>query len=207
MNQNQQLAATKNNMLELKKKLKFSKRSFELLDKKQKILTQELFMIVERAKTLEKSLIKSFKKAFLLLKKSQLTVESCEEFSKLIPLETNVYTSIRSVMGVEIPVVAIDDSGDNKKLFSQRFGFLNTNSFFDETIHAFDELKRSIVEFSHIENMVFLLTEAIKKTKSRTNALEHIAIPRMERSLKSITKSLEEKEREVFSKLKLIKCK
>ena len=46
----------------------------------------------------------------------------------------------------------------------------------------------------------------IKKTQKRANALKNIIIPRYTSTVKYITDSLEEKEREDFSRLKVIKA-
>ena len=56
-----------------------------------------------------------------------------------------------------------------------------------------------------MENSVYRLAIAIKKTQRRANALKNIVIPRLETTIKFISESLEEKEREEFSRLKVIK--
>lgn len=60
-------------------------------------------------------------------------------------------------------------------------------------------------ELSEIENSVFRLSDAIKKTTRRANALKNIIIPRFNAEIKFITEALEEKEREEFSRMKIIK--
>ena len=56
-----------------------------------------------------------------------------------------------------------------------------------------------------IENSVYRLANEIKKTQRRANALSNIIIPQFEETIKMITEALEEKEREEFSRLKVIK--
>ena len=58
---------------------------------------------------------------------------------------------------------------------------------------------------SELENSVYRLANAIKKTQRRANALKNIIIPRFESTVKFISDSLEEKEREEFSRMKVIK--
>ena len=60
-------------------------------------------------------------------------------------------------------------------------------------------------ELSEIENSVFRLSEGIRTTQKRANALKNIIIPRMTEQIKFITAALEEKEREEFTRLKVIK--
>lgn len=58
---------------------------------------------------------------------------------------------------------------------------------------------------AEIENSVYRLADAIKKTQKRANALKNIMIPRFEETIKFITDALDEKDREEFSRLKVIK--
>ena len=59
---------------------------------------------------------------------------------------------------------------------------------------------------AEVENSIYRLSVAIKKTQRRANALQNIIIPRNEHIVKFITDSLEEKDREEFSRMKVIKA-
>jgi len=61
------------------------------------------------------------------------------------------------------------------------------------------------VILAEVENSVYRLADAIKKTQRRANALKNINIPRFESTVKFITNALEEKEREEFTRLKVIR--
>ena len=56
-----------------------------------------------------------------------------------------------------------------------------------------------------MENSVYRLADAIKKTQRRANALKNISIPRFEETVRYISSALDEKEREEFSRLKVIR--
>ena len=60
-------------------------------------------------------------------------------------------------------------------------------------------------QLAEIENSVCRLADAVEKTQKRSNALNNIMIPRLEETVKFITQALDEKEREEFSRLKVIK--
>ena len=75
----------------------------------------------------------------------------------------------------------------------------------DDAYSKFNEVKRLTAELAEVENSVYRLADAIKKTQKRANALKNIMIPRFEETVKFITDALEEKEREEFSRLKVIK--
>ena len=68
------------------------------------------------------------------------------------------------------------------------------------------KVKKLTAELAEVENSVYRLATAVNKTQKRANALKNIIIPRYTATVKYITDSLEEKEREDFSRLKVIKA-
>lgn len=85
------------------------------------------------------------------------------------------------------------------------YGLDLTNSLLDEAYDSFNEAKILTAKLAETESCILRLADAIKKTQKRTNALENIIIPRFKDTVKYITDSLEEKDREDFSRLKVIK--
>lgn len=61
------------------------------------------------------------------------------------------------------------------------------------------------VILAEVDNSIYRLAVAIKKTGSRANALKNIMIPKFAALVKYISDNLEEKDREDFSRLKVIK--
>ena len=80
-----------------------------------------------------------------------------------------------------------------------------TNSYLDNAYICFNETKKLTVVLAEIENSIYRLAVAIKKTQKRANALKNIIIPKYEAQVRFISNSLEEKEREEFSRQKVIK--
>uniref|UniRef100_A0A6I8P6V2 V-type proton ATPase subunit D n=1 Tax=Ornithorhynchus anatinus TaxID=9258 RepID=A0A6I8P6V2_ORNAN len=66
----------------------------------------------------------------------------------------------------------------------------------------FRQILKKIIETSFVT-----LDEAIKITNRRVNAIEHVIIPRIERTLSYIITELDEREREEFYRLKKIQEK
>ncbi len=117
------------------------------------------------------------------------------------PVDNSLQLGYRSVMGVEIPMVKLD-----AEPVSLRYGFMSTSSLVDEAYIKFDRVKKLTAELAEVENSVYRLATAVNKTQKRANALKNIIIPRLTSTVKFITDSLEEKEREDFSRLKVIKA-
>ena len=75
----------------------------------------------------------------------------------------------------------------------------------DEARIAFTKVKELTLQLSMVENSAYRLAVAIKKTQKRANALKNITIPHYVQLSKDISEALEEKEREEFTRLKVIK--
>ncbi|MBQ4213731.1 MAG: V-type ATP synthase subunit D, partial [Ruminococcus sp.] len=104
----------------------------------------------------------------------------------------------------EIPILTIDEVEHYEFL---HYGTRTTNAAIDKAFILFSKVKYLTVELAEIENSVYRLADSIKKTQQRANALKNIMIPRFEETVKFITDALDEKDREEFSRLKVIKRK
>ena len=102
-------------------------------------------------------------------------------------------------MGVELPTVRLHSTS------YANYPLSSTNSMLDEAYEQFRRVKELTVELAEIGSSVYLLANAIRKTQKRANALKNIMIPQFRVTIKDITEALEEKEREDFSRLKVIK--
>ncbi|MBC8570142.1 V-type ATP synthase subunit D [Oscillospiraceae bacterium NSJ-54] len=191
---------TKGNLLSTKKSMALAKMGFELLDRKRNILVREMMQLIDKANSLRSEINDVYNQAYKALQMANITLGICEDIAKSVPVEQGVQITYRSVMGVEIPTVTIDTSE-----LQMPYGFLGSNSQLDKAYISFYKAKLVTVELAEIENSVYRLANAIKKTQSRANALKNIIIPNFEETTKFITDALEEKEREEFSRLKVIK--
>ncbi len=196
-----QAVPTKGNLMATKKSLALAKTGFELLDRKRNILVREMMTLIDRATELQDRIDSTYSKAYLALQRANITLGFCDNISKTVPEETSLRLSYRSVMGVEIPIVTIDDEKEPQLYY----GLSSTNIALDEAYFCFRAVKKLTTELAEVENSVYRLADSIKKTQKRANALKNIMIPRFEETVKFITEALEEKDREEFSRLKVIK--
>ena len=196
-----QAVPTKGNLITFKKSLSLAKMGYELLDRKRNILVREMMTLIDKATEIQNKIDVTYSKAYLALQRTNITLGFCDDISKSIPEENSLKLTYRSVMGVEIPIVTIDKD-ENPQLY---YGLDSTNVTFDEAYMCFKEVKELTADLAEVENSVYRLADAIKKTQKRANALKNIMIPRFEETVKFITDALEEKDREEFSRLKVIK--
>lgn len=198
-----QIAPTKGNLIATKKSYDLAKLGFELLDRKRNILVREMMALIERAGEIQGQIDTTYNKAFSTLRKANIALGVCEELAQAVPEESGISLSFRSVMGVEIPIIQFQESQSH----DIPFGLYDSNSDLDKAYSCFREVRRLTAVLAEVETSVYLLANAIKKTQKRANALKNIMIPKFESLIKFITDSLEEKEREEFSRLKVIKNK
>ena len=103
-------------------------------------------------------------------------------------------------MGVEIPTVSCLETA-----VQFEYGFEESNSKLDEATIKFNQVKKMTILLSEIDNSIYRLARAIQKTQKRANALKNIVLPQLKEDIKYISEALEEKEREEFTRLKVIK--
>lgn len=103
-------------------------------------------------------------------------------------------------MGTEIPKVEYE-----KQEMKPTYPFYGTKMSLDEACEQFQKVKELTIRLAQIETAAYRLAYNIKKTQKRANALQNITIPKYEMLSKSIQSALEEKEREEFTRLKVIK--
>ena len=191
---------TKGNLINIKRSLMLAKLGFDLMDKKRNILVREMMSLIDTAKSIRGEIESTFDTAYKALQTANITLGICESIAKGIEVETGIEIKYRSVMGVEIPKVTINSEFDTRA-----YGFSGTNSQLDIAYICFDKAKRISVVLAEVENSVYRLANEIKKTQRRANALKNVNIPKFERTISYISNALEEKEREEFSRLKVIK--
>lgn len=197
-----QAVPTKGNLMNTKKSLALAKNGYELLDRKRNILIREMMMLIDHANAIQNKIDSAYAEAYIALQTANIRNGFCDEISSAVPVENGLKLDSRSVMGVEIPILTMDES-DNKNYLN--YGTRTTNSAVDRAFIMFTKVKELTVELAEIENSVYRLADSIKKTQKRANALKNIMIPRFEETVKFITDALDEKDREEFSRLKVIK--
>lgn len=195
-----QIFPTKANLMATQKSLELARLGYELMDRKRNILVREMMQLADEAKNVESRIGEAYKEAYRDLRLANITLGVCGKFARAVPVETNLELDCKSVMGVEIPTVTLPETQPQPY-----YGFRNTNSYLDEAYIRFHEVKQLTARLAEVQASVFRLADAVKKTQKRANALNNIMIPQFTETVKFITEALDEKEREDFTRLKVVK--
>jgi len=193
---------TKSNLLQSKRSLALAKVGYELMDKKRNIMLREMMSLMNDIRGVQDQIDTTFSDAYTSLQRANFTIGQSEILnitnSNVFPDDITI--QFRSIMGVEIPVVKLEQPTP-----TLNYGFVRTNSDLDEAYMKFLRVKQLTAMLTAIENSVYRLAFAIKQAQKRANALRNIVIPRLEDTIYYITSYLEEKERESFTVQKVIK--
>lgn len=196
------LFPTKGNLILAKNTLALSKQGYELLDKKRNILITEMMALIAEAHRIQAQIDSTFTEAYAALQVANMGIgiKTMEHISMSVKEVTEIEIKVRSIMGVEIPMVTLANQ-DN----TPQYGFVRTTVSLDEAYSKFNKVKELTLELAEVENAIYRLAVNIKRTQKRANALKNITIPRYEQITRSMTNALEEKDREEFTRLKMIK--
>lgn len=101
-----------------------------------------------------------------------------------------------NVMGIIVPSIELKAKENVKPTIA-------SSELVDKTIDLFRQQLEVLIDLASQEMAVIELGREIRKTRHRFNALEKILIPELNDQIKQIMLSLEEKERDEFSKLRI----
>ena len=193
---------TKGNLILAKNSLALANQGYELMDKKRNILIRELMELIDQAKDIQEQIDSTFTHAYKCLQHANIEhgISLVSQLAYTVPIEDSIKIKSRSIMGTEIPLV--DYTPDENQ---PTYSLSTTDESIDRAREAFRKVKELTIKLSMIENAAYRLATNIKKTQKRANALKNITIPTYTTLVSSISNALEEKEREEFTRLKVIK--
>lgn len=196
------IAATKANLIKAKDELNLLEGGYDILDKKRKALIQaydskikERDLLNEKVNETIKIVSHNFKKVLVSIGESDM-----DSISKTVPIDNSINLKISKFMQTEISDIDFDEVKLNLS-----YSFYETNDGFDEAILSFNELRSKIFKLAELDTTINSLDREIKKTSKKVNSLEKVQIPKYEDMVKTISQNIEEKEREEFSKTKIVK--
>jgi V/A-type H+-transporting ATPase subunit D len=196
------IAPTKSNLLALKRQLAFAEEGYDLLEQKRQILIFELMSRLSRARNAEQGATEALRHAFTALHEAQLEVgsETVDRAALAVRMDHQVDVSDQRLMGMEIPHVTV-----RLDQVTVQFGMGGTSANTDIAMSRFVEVLPLLAELAELENAVMRLARELRKTQRRCNALSKIFMPDYRETISYITGALEEREREAFVILKMIR--
>ena len=191
---------TKGNLIAMKKSLQLANLGYNLMDQKRNVLIKEMMTLLDDVKIIRDQITSSYQEAYDALQEANISIGLISSIVNSTPEDYGISIAYRSVMGVEIPKISY-----NQQPLKMTYDIERSNSKVDYAYNCFYRVKQLTVLLAEVENSVYRLANTIRKTQKRANALKNISIPRFESTIKVISEALEEKEREEFTRQKVIK--
>ncbi len=196
------LAATKTNLLKVKKTLALTQEGYELLDEKRRILLEELSSIIDSVDRYQEQVDNALAEAYSLVDKATVALgrKRMEELSFSVDIKSELSISQRRIMGVVVPMISLNVR-DNPPYYSLHDVNLNV----DEAIARFRDILKLLAALAEKKITLLRIAEEAKKTIRKVKALEKIYLPYYREAFKYIGDRLDEESRDAFAMLKLIK--
>lgn len=191
---------TKGNLMAAKRSRALAQTGYELMDRKRNILVREMMSLMEDAGRIQQEIDQVFQSAYAALARANIELGLCDHIAEAVTPDHTLDIRWRSVMGVELPRIP-----DNTPPLRPDYGFAYTSPAFDDAYIKFVKVKDLTRRMAEVETSIYRLAEAIKKSQKRANALKNIVIPGFDSTIRAITEALEEKERDEFVRMKVIK--
>jgi len=126
--------------------------------------------------------------------------EAIDRAAFAVRMDHQLEITDQHLMGMKIPCVTV-----RTEPVGVRFGVGGTSANTDVAMSRFVEVLHLLAELAELENAVMRLAGELRKTQRRCNALSKIFMPDYRETIGYIMGSLEERERESFVILKMIR--
>lgn len=188
----------------MKARLKGAEKGHSLLKKKADALQLKFRSILKKIIETKSLMGDVMKEASFSMSEAKFAVGN--DFNTIVlqnvnKAQTKVRTKKENVAGVNLPIFeAYQDSGDTWELA----GLARGGQQLSKLKKNYAKAVQLLVDLASLQTSFITLDEVIKVTNRRVNALEHVLIPRIERTLAYVMTELDEREREEFYRLKKV---
>lgn len=197
-------APTKANLMKAKSQLELINEGYDILDKKRKALIGQYNAKINQRNELNSIVNSSIKDVKKNIKKAIVTTgeDRLKSIALSVPIDNSISLKEKKFMQTRIFEIDFDE----KKL-DLSYSLNLTNSLFDEALISLNDVKDKVYKLAELDTTIKNLDTEIKKTSKKVNSLEKVQIPNYQSIIKSISSQIEEREREEFSKTKMVKDK
>ncbi|XP_050404930.1 V-type proton ATPase subunit D [Patella vulgata] len=190
----------------MKARLKGAQKGHSLLKKKADALTLRFRNILK--KIIETKMIMGdiMKTASFSLAEAKFATGDLNHMilQNVTKAQIKVKSKKENVAGVNLPIFEhYQDGADTYELT----GLSRGGQQIDRLKKNYAKAIQLLVELASLQTSFVTLDEVIKITNRRVNAIEHVIIPKIERTLSYISTELDEREREEFYRLKKVQEK
>ena len=197
---------TRMEMTKLKRRLVTSRRGHKLLKDKRDELMRQFLDLVRKNKELRElveAMILASHRNFQIA--AAVTSPENMRESLMFPKQSvSLEMTYKNVMSVNVPVFSFKMASDDPTNIYP-YGYSFTSGELDASIESLSKALPLMLQLAEMEKGAQLLAQEIEKTRRRVNALEHVMIPQLVMTIKSIRMKLDENERGSLTRLMKVK--
>lgn len=194
---------TKINLINLRKQIRLTRNIKRLLENKREVL---LIYLREYAAEYEKlynevsQVLKDTYTTYLMGVSSE-GISSVERYANSIPPNLQVKSDLKILFGVRIPIVKLDENS----IQPQPFGDVEVSPYIIKSREEIAEAFKKILELVEMESAIRSLSAELRKTQRLINSIDSYILPYYTSSAKYIKGVLDDRIREEFVRLKMIR--
>ncbi len=196
---------TKINLINLRRSYATIRRIRRVLEDKREVLLLNIRIAIEEFTRLQTSVREKLRKAYekYSIAVSQAGLIGLRSIESSVKKIASVIVGERAAFGIKIPVLSIDRESIQKPEYPPG----TTPYSLDVSIKLLREALEEIVKLAEAEATLKRLIEELRRTQKLINAIDYLIIPNYVNAIKRIRNVLEERMREEFIRLKLMKKK
>ncbi len=198
---------TRMELLHVRNRLRLATKGHRLLKEKRDTLILEFMRLAKEASATEEAAQAQMKKAITAyaLSAAEAGQASLSSVAFATAAGQEAEIEYRNVMGIRLPAVAAAKAG--RRTDERGIGLIATHPSIDAAASEYESAITQLVKLAVQEESITDLSDEVKRTRRRVNALEYTMIPRLKNTQKYILMRLEEFEREGFYRRKMIRRK
>ncbi len=200
------ISATRMELLNTRARIRLAQKGHDLLKEKMDALVIELYAIKDEVRQARKQVEEELLIAYQSLAKAEMIVgpDKIRDLALYAPSVLEIRTQTVSIMGVKSARFIVNEvQKEGEEIF---YGLTSSSAQLDRAIVYFRKSLRTLMIIAEKMTLLEKLATEINKTKRRVNALNYILIPKLRATATFIASTLEEQERETFSRLKRVKA-
>ena len=194
--------ATRMELSRTKKRLATAVRGHKLLKDKQDEMARQFMIYVKRGRELRLQVEEKLASVMTQMSYAEAEMGKLGIDEALMLSSENILPErgVKNIMSLEVPDIKL-----NQVKYDISYGFAFTSEKLDAAVISLGTLMPILYELASVEKVCTLLADEMERTRRRVNALEHVMIPEMKRTIKFITMKLEDNERGNLIRLMKVK--
>ena len=196
---------TKINLINLRRNLNTIVKIRKILEDKRDVLLLNIRIVSNEYAKVQKTVIEKLEKAYEMyfLALSESGFSSLDIIEKSISKTVRINIGERAAFGIKVPVLAVDRES------LQDPSYLSTTLPITIAIASriLKDVLEDLIKMVEAEATLNRLIDELRNTQKLINALDYVIVPNYRLAIKRIKLVLEERMREDFTRLKLMKRK